>query len=67
MITKTDNPTVMHHAYAIRPIGERVLFNPDGYFDQSFAITNQGVRMFATESYPVSAGLFRANCIHAEL
>lgn len=58
---------VMHHAYAIRPIGERFLFNDGGYFDQSFAITNQGVRMFATEFYPKTAGPFRANYFYTDL
>lgn len=58
---------VMHHAYAIRPIGEKVLFNPGGYFDQSFAITNHGVRMFATEFYPTTAGPFQANYLHTDL
>lgn len=58
---------VMHQAYAIRPIGEKFLFNNGGYFDQSFAITNQGVRMFATEFYPGAAGPFQANYFHADL
>lgn len=57
----------MHHAYAIRPVGEKWLFNPGGYFDQSFAITNQGVRMFATEFYATSAGSFQANYFHTEV
>ena len=52
---------VMQQAYAIRPVGEKVLFNPGGFFDQSFAITNLGVRMFATEFYPNVAGRFQAN------
>lgn len=57
----------MHHAYAIRPIGEQALFNSGGYFDQSFAITNQGVRMFATEFYATGAGSFEANYFHTDL
>lgn len=57
----------MHHAYAIRPIGEKALFNSGGYFDQSFAITNQGVRMFATEFYARSAGSFQGNYFHTDL
>ena len=51
----------MHQAYAIRPVGEKVLFNDGGFFDQSFAINNTGVRMFATDFYPAVAGPFRAN------
>ena len=58
---------VMHHAYAIRPIGEQTLFNSGGYFDQSFAITNQGVRMFATDFYAKGAGSFEANYFHTDL
>lgn len=57
----------MHQAYAIRPMGERVLFNDGGFFDQSFAITNQGVRTFATDFYPKIAGPFQANYFHADL
>ena len=57
----------MHQAYAIRPIGEKFLFNPDGYFDQSFAITNVGVRQYATEFYPNAAGPFQANYFITDL
>lgn len=57
----------MHHAYAIRPIGEKVLFNSGGFFDQSFAITNHGVRMFSTEFYPKKAGPFQANYFYTDL
>ena len=56
----------MHQAYAIRPIGEKLLFNEGGFWDQSFAITNKGVRQFATEFYPV-AGKFRANYFYQDL
>lgn len=58
---------LMHQAYAIRPVGERVLFNSEGLFDKSFAITNIGVRMFATEFYPTVAGPFRANYFYRDL
>ena len=57
----------MHQAYAIRPMGEKVLFNDGGFFDQSFAITNQGVRTFATDFYPKIAGPFQANYFQADL
>jgi hypothetical protein len=57
----------MHQAYAIRPVGEKVLFNPGGYFDQSFAINSLGVRMFATEFYPTTAGAFQANYFENDL
>ena len=58
---------VMHEAFAIRPVGEKVLFNPGGFFDQNFAISSLGVRMFATEFYPTVAGPFRSNYFHADL
>lgn len=57
----------MHHAYAIRPIGEKALFNSGGYFDQSFAITNAGVRSFATTFYAAGAGSFQANYFQSDL
>ena len=57
----------MHHAYAIRPMGEKVLFNSGGFFDQSFAITNHGVRTFATDFYSTAAGLFQSNYFHTDL
>jgi hypothetical protein len=57
----------MYEAYAIRPVGETVLFNPGGYFERTFAITNQGVRQFATEFYPKVAGLFEANYFRRDL
>lgn len=63
----TNIYAVMHHAYAIRPIGEQFLFNPGGFFDQSFAITNRGVRMFSTEFYPHKAGPFQANYFYTDL
>ena len=57
----------MYQAYAIRPVGEEVLFNPGGYFDQSFSLSNDAVRQFATEYYPLTAGAFRANYFHRDL
>ncbi|RYO74740.1 hypothetical protein DL766_004180 [Monosporascus sp. MC13-8B] len=51
---------LMYQAYAIRPVGESVLFNEGGIFDQSFAVSNHGVRQFATDFYPI-AGAFRSN------
>ena len=66
-MTIANSSAVMHHAYAIRPMGEKVLFNDGGYFDQSFAITNQGVRTFATDFYRQIAGPFQANYFHADL
>ncbi len=59
--------TVMYQAYAIRPVGEEVLFNPGGFFDQSFFLSNEAVRQFATEYYPLTAGPFRTNYFHQDL
>ena len=44
-----------------------MVFNAGGYFDQSFAITNQGVRAFATEFYATSADSFQANYFHTDI
>ena len=57
----------MYQAFAIRPVGEDVLFNPGGFFDQSFALSNEAVRQFATEHYPLSAGPFQSNYFHQDL
>ena len=57
----------MYQAFAIRPVGEDVLFNPGGFFDQSFALSNEAVRRFATEHYPLSAGVFQSNYFHQDL
>ena len=57
----------MYQAYAIRPVGEQVLFNPGGFFDQSFCLNNEAVRQFATEYYPTAAGPFQANYLEEDL
>ena len=51
----------MYQAYAVRPIGDEVLFNQGGFFDQSFAVNNKGGRLFAQQMYPISAGRFRSS------
>jgi hypothetical protein len=58
---------LMYQAFAIRPVGETVLFNPGGFFDQNFAITNKGVREFATQFYPTVAGPFQSNYFETDL
>jgi len=60
---------LMHQAYAIRPVGESVLFRSDGdgLFDQSFALNNAAVRTFATEFYPTVAGPFQSNYLFRDL
>lgn len=58
---------LMTQAYAIRPVGETVLFNEGGYFDNTFAVNNHAVRRFATEFYPTGAGAFTPNYFEEEL
>ncbi|KAI1347667.1 Lipoxygenase [Xylaria sp. FL0043] len=58
---------LMHEAYAIRPVGEAVLFNDGGFFDDVFAVNNQAVRRFATDFYPAGAGAFTPNYFETEL
>ncbi|KAI2602753.1 Lipoxygenase [Hypoxylon sp. NC1633] len=58
---------LMHQAYAIRPVGETVLFNEGGYFDDTFALNNHAVRQFATEFYPIGVGAFAPNYFEEEL
>ena len=58
---------LMYQAFAIRPVGETVLFNPGGFFDQNFAITSKGVREFATQFYPTVAGPFQSNYFETDL
>lgn len=53
--------SVMYQAYAIRPVGSQILFNPGGYFDQGSAVTHDAVLDFVAQFYPTVAGLFQAN------
>ncbi|KAF9769304.1 hypothetical protein IL306_013292 [Fusarium sp. DS 682] len=58
---------LMYQAYAIRPIGNKILFNPGGLIDQNFAFSNVAVRKFATDFYPTVAGPVRSNYFEANL
>ncbi|KAI6352765.1 hypothetical protein MCOR25_009308 [Pyricularia grisea] len=49
----------MFQAYAIRPIGEAVLFNKGGLFEQNFAYPREEVYKFTGDAYP-TAGRWRA-------
>lgn len=49
----------MYRAFAVRPIGDEVLFNDGGFFDSSFAPTNFGGRSLSSDLYPTGAGLFQ--------
>jgi hypothetical protein len=51
----------MYQAYAVRPIGDEILYNDGGFFDMSLAMNNRAGRQFATDMYPISAGLFRSS------
>lgn len=57
----------MYQAYAIRPVGSRILFNLGGLFDQNFALSHKGVEQFVEDFYPTVAGPFRANYLHRSL
>ena len=57
----------MYQAYAIRPVGSQILFNPGGLFDQNFALSNVAVKQFVADFYPTVAGPFQANYLHRSL
>ena len=63
----SDCSPVMYEAYAIRVVGERVLFNTNGLFDQNFALSSVAVRQFVTDFYPTVAGPFQANYFRRSL
>ncbi|KAH7303981.1 lipoxygenase [Stachybotrys elegans] len=58
---------LMFQAYAIRPIGERILFNQGGLFDQNFAFSSEYARVFAQDFYPTVAGPFQRNYFESNL
>ena len=57
----------MYQAYAIRPTGSQILFNPGGLFDQNFALSHLGVDQFIADFYPTVAGPFQANYLDRSL
>ena len=57
----------MYQAYAIRPIGAQILFNPGGLFDQNFALDNVAVEQFVADFYPTEAGPVQANYFNTNL
>lgn len=57
----------MYQAYAIRPVGDKILFNPGGAFDQIFSLSSDAVREFEVDFYTTSAGLFQANYFRRSL
>lgn len=51
----------MYQAFAPRPVGTQILFNPGGRFDEAFSIGSTGAINFATDIYASSAGKFQSN------
>ncbi|TAQ89914.1 hypothetical protein B7494_g1760 [Chlorociboria aeruginascens] len=51
---------VMYRAFAVRPIGDEVLFNDGGFFDSSFAPTNFAGRSLSSYLYDTGAGFFQS-------
>ncbi|KAL9586053.1 MAG: hypothetical protein Q9212_001143 [Teloschistes hypoglaucus] len=58
---------VMYQAFAIRPVGSQILFNPGGYFDQGSAVDHNAVLSFVGQFYPSLAGLFQQNYFSTSL
>ena len=57
----------MYQAYAIRPVGTQILFNPGGLFDQNFVVSHIGVQQFVADFYTTVAGPFQANYLRRSL
>lgn len=57
----------MYQAYAVRPIGEEILFNEGGFYDQSFALSSAAAKQFATDAYWEHAGHFRATNFYRDI
>ena len=57
----------MYQAYAIRPVGAQILFNPGGLFEQNFALDHDAVDQFIADFYPTEAGPVQANYFQRNL
>ncbi|KAH8844586.1 hypothetical protein MCOR27_009870 [Pyricularia oryzae] len=57
---------LMYQAYAVRPLGERVLFNKGGLFEQNFAYPQDMVYKFVGDSYPTT-GRWRAGYLDTDV
>ena len=57
----------MYQAFAVRPIGDELLFNDGGFFDSSFAVTNFAGRALSGHFYTTHAGHFQASQFAADL
>ncbi|TGZ77884.1 Lipoxygenase [Ascodesmis nigricans] len=59
---------IMYRAYAVRPVGEQILFNRGGFFDGIFSLSSRAVTTFATTFYHNSTSAhFRGNYLLPEL
>ncbi|TLS20887.1 uncharacterized protein PpBr36_10753 [Pyricularia pennisetigena] len=56
----------MFQAYAVRPLGELLLFNKGGLFEQNFAYPREEVYNYAEAAWP-TAGRWRAGYLDAEV
>ncbi|KAH7397536.1 lipoxygenase [Cadophora sp. MPI-SDFR-AT-0126] len=57
---------LMYQAYAVRPVGNSVLFNDGGYLDRAFYVNHLGAGQFVADFYPI-AGAFQANYLSTDL
>ncbi|KAI5803648.1 lipoxygenase [Geopyxis carbonaria] len=58
---------VLHRAFAIRPVGARILFNPGGRWDGVFAVNSFAAAEHVTAVYATeAAGSFAQGMLHAD-
>ncbi|KAH9217134.1 lipoxygenase [Leptodontidium sp. 2 PMI_412] len=57
---------LMFQAYAVRPVGNAVLFSDGGSFDRAFFVTHYGAGQFVADIYP-TVGAFQANYLATDL
>lgn len=57
----------MYQAWAIRPVGSQILFNPGGLFELNFSLNRDAVFQFVADFYPKIAGPVKANYIRTNL
>nr|P0CT92.1 RecName: Full=Manganese lipoxygenase; Short=MnLOX; AltName: Full=Linoleate 9S-lipoxygenase; Short=Linoleate 9S-LOX; AltName: Full=Manganese 9S-lipoxygenase; Short=9S-MnLOX; Flags: Precursor [Nakataea oryzae]BBC44107.1 lipoxygenase [Nakataea oryzae] len=58
---------IMYQAYAIRPVGERILFNPGGFWDQNLGLPATAAVDFLSSIYAHGEGGFRAGYVENNL
>ncbi|KAH7346897.1 putative arachidonate 5-lipoxygenase [Rhexocercosporidium sp. MPI-PUGE-AT-0058] len=57
---------LMFQAYAVRPVGNAVLFSDGGYLDRAFFVNHVGAAQFVADFYP-TVGAFQANYLATDL